>query len=100
MRRAAPIPAALDVLRADPPAIRPCRWPGCGAWVEWVETRQGGVLPLTHPVTVLEGADGRLVRVAAAQCHLAHCGYAPAWLRQLWGGPGASQRHDRLAGRG
>lgn len=83
-----PAPATLDVVRYQPPEITRCCWPQCGVWIEWVETLERGLLPITHPMCALDTrqTDGRpLTTIAAADCHLTRCPAAPAWLRRRWG---------------
>ena len=94
-----PAASPVPVVRYDPPEIGECQWPTCRAAIEWVETLERGLLPVTHPLTVIndvrrfatsnEGTKpevGRSVTIAAAQCHLARCPEAPVWLRRRWGG--------------
>lgn len=98
-----PAPATVDVVRYQPPEIARCRWPSCRAEVEWVETLERGLLPITHPMCVLDTrqVDGRtMTTIAAVQVHLARCPEAPAWLRQRWGvAPLEGKTHDLPAAR-
>lgn len=74
----------IDVVRQDPPDIRPCRGVHCGAQIEWVRTTKNRRMPVTHPLRVVRetpvvGDSIVWITIDAAQSHFATCPDAPSF---------------------